>query len=111
MQKSVIATALGAVTSAGLTLACCLPVGFLGAAGLMSLSLFFNKARVWLYVLSALLLVVGFVQVSRARQCSVGSRRASLAVLVFAMMLVLVVALAPQAVAMFFADYLPGGDR
>lgn len=111
MQKSAIATAAGAITSACLTLACCLPLSFLGAAGAMSAALFSSKFQTWLHLLSVTLLVIGFVQVARAKKCSVRSRRASIAVLAVAVVIVLLVAFAPQVIAGFLADVLPGGDE
>lgn len=111
MQKTVVATATAAVTSTLLTLACCFPLGLLGAAGAMSAALFFNKIRVWLYVLSGLFLIVGFVQVARGSQCSLRSRRISIVVLALALAIVLLVAVFPQTIAAFLADYFPGGGE
>lgn len=111
MQKSVVATASAAVTSTLLTLACCFPLGLLGAAGALSAALFFNKIRIWLYVLSGLFLIVGFAQVARGNRCSLRSRRISIGVLGLALLVIVLVAVFPQTIATFLADYFPGGDR
>jgi hypothetical protein len=57
---------VGAVVSSLLTLGCCLPLPFLGAAGLAGASVFLAGARPWMLGISIVLLVWGFFQVYRA---------------------------------------------
>jgi hypothetical protein len=51
-----------AIVAALATLACCVPLGFLGAVGLASVSIWAQALRPWLLGVSILLLCVGFVQ-------------------------------------------------
>lgn len=95
-----IATALG-------TLACCLPLGFLGAVGAAGAGLFFAKFRVPLLVLSPVFLAIGFWQHYRARSCNVRVHRISTVLLWVATFVVLALFLFPQWVAWLFV----GGGR
>jgi len=61
------ATPVAAVIAALSTLACCLPLGFLGAVGLAGLSVWAQSLRGWFLGLAITLLVVGFVQLYRGR--------------------------------------------
>src|SRR4051812_36542042 len=66
---------VAAAATALATLACCLPVGIAAAAATASLAAVVAGYRVWFLIASALLLVVGLVQLSRAqRQCSTRKR-------------------------------------
>ena len=56
------AASLGAMVSSLLTLGCCLPLPFLGAAGLAGASVFLSAARPWLIGISIILLGAGFFQ-------------------------------------------------
>lgn len=51
-----------AVVAAQSTLACCVPLGFLGALGLASLGVWAQPLRPWLLGASVVLLGVGFIQ-------------------------------------------------
>jgi hypothetical protein len=65
MRVAERATPLAAVVAAFSSLACCLPFGFVGAAGLAGLStrlLFLQFLRPWLLAGSVALLLIGFVQ-------------------------------------------------
>jgi hypothetical protein len=59
VEKGAPAAAIFAALS---TLACCVPLGFLGAVGLASLSARAQSLRPWLLAASGVLLCVGFAQ-------------------------------------------------
>ena len=65
-----------AVIAALSTLACCVPLGFLGALGLASLSVWAQPLRPWLLGASVVLLAVGFVQL-HVRKSTCGRRSAA----------------------------------
>jgi hypothetical protein len=92
-----------AVIAALWTLACCLPLTFLGAVGLAAASVRLQSARPWLLVSAAILLVVGFVQLYiRRKQCQ---KRSPLSIALFwsAAVIVLLVILFPQLLASLIA--------
>lgn len=60
---------IGAILASLLTLGCCLPLAFLGAAGVAGASVFLAGARPWLLGLSIVLLAWGFFQVRRGLRC------------------------------------------
>jgi ABC-type transport system involved in cytochrome c biogenesis permease subunit len=97
-------TPAAALIAALSAVACCLPLSFLAGAGLLGASSRFERARPWLLVASAVLLVLGFIQlyVRRAR-CQ---RRSRLSIVIFwvAAAIVLLVILFPQ----IFASILAG---
>ncbi len=67
-----LAMALGAI-------ACCLPLGFVGAAGLVSLAAMVSSAQTWLLAGAGVLLAIGAVQAFRGqRSCRTRGRRFSL---------------------------------
>jgi hypothetical protein len=97
------ATPLAAIVAALSTLACCLPLGFLGAAGFASLGLWMQTFRLWFLAGAVLLLVLGFWQLYRRRdQCQ---RRSPVSVALFwvAAAVVLLTILFPQAIASLIA--------
>lgn len=103
MKLTERATPVAAVIAAFSTLACCLPFGFLGAVGLAGISVRLQNARPWLLVGAFTLLVVGFVQLYRGRnQCR---KRSTVSVMLFwfAVVVVLLTVLLPQAIATLFA--------
>lgn len=103
MRVAERATPIAAVIAAVSTLACCLPLGFLGAVGLASLSLWARSYGVWLLGLSAVLLLVGFVQLYRGRnQCR---KRSTVSVVLFwvAVAAVVLITLFPQLIASLVA--------
>jgi len=103
MRVAERATPIAAVMAALSTLACCLPVGFLGAMGLAGVSFWARSYGGWLLALAAVLLIVGFVQLYRGRsQCR---KRSPFSVAVFwiAAAIVLVVILFPQVIASLVA--------
>lgn len=99
-----IATSLGAIVSSLLTLGCCLPLPFLGAAGLVGASVFLSVARPWLLGLSVVLLGVGFFQVYRGMKCRARQNRIALVLLGLAVVLVVLLVFFPQMLAGLLAD-------
>lgn len=94
---------MAAVIAALSTLACCLPLSFLGAAGLAGLSVWAQTLRGWFLGIAVILLVVGFVQLYRNRnQCR---KRSRLSVILFwvAAAIVVLIILFPQIVASLIA--------
>ena len=95
-------TPLAAVAAALTTLACCLPLSFLGA-GLAGALAWTGSYRVWFLALTAILLIFGFVQIYRGRnQCR---KRSHVSVALFWISVVLVVAIIffPQVIATLLA--------
>ncbi len=103
MRVAELATPVAAVIAALSTLACCLPLGFLGAVGLAGLSVWAQSLRGWFLGLAIALLAVGFVQLYRGRsQCKKRSPL-SIAILWIAAGIVLLVILFPQIIASLLA--------
>ncbi len=98
------AASLGAMVSSLLTLGCCLPLPFLGAAGLAGASVFLSVARPWLLGLSVALLGVGFFQVYRGMKCRARQSRIALVLLGLAAVLVVFLLFFPQVLAGLLAD-------
>jgi hypothetical protein len=98
------AASLGAMLSSLLTLGCCLPLPFLGAAGLAGASVFLSAARPWLLGLSVVLLGVGFFQVYRGMKCRARQSRVALVLLGLAAVLVVFLLFFPQVLAGLLAD-------
>jgi hypothetical protein len=87
-----------AILSVIASIACCLPLAFLGALGAASASAIFAVVRPWLLLLSAVMLAVGFLQLYRKRKCSRRSV-AAVALLWVAVAIFLAMVLFPQQVA------------
>jgi uncharacterized membrane protein YidH (DUF202 family) len=103
MRVAERATPIAAVIAALSTLACCLPLGFLGAVGLAGLSVWAQSFRGWFLGLAGILLIVGFVQFYRGRnQCKKRSPL-SIAMLWVATVIVFLVILFPQMIASLLA--------
>jgi hypothetical protein len=102
-----IAAMLGSLA----TLACCLPAGFLAAAGAAGAGIFFQRFRTGLLTISVILLVLGFWQHRRSARCGLKPARWTKPLLWIAAVIVLVVLLFPQEIAGFFADHLGPGIR
>ena len=98
---------VAAATTALMTLACCLPVGFAAAAATASLAAVVSANRGWFLLASAGLLVVGIVQLRRAEQQCSTRKRASIAILGISTTIVVLVALFPQVLAALIAAWLP----
>ena len=95
---------LGAMLTSLATLSCCLPLPFLGAAGIAGASVFLSRARPWLLGLSVFLLAAGFFQVYRGMRCRVRQSKTAITLLSLATMVVIVLLLFPQALASVLAD-------
>jgi hypothetical protein len=98
------AASLGAVVSSVLTLGCCLPLPFLGAAGLAGAFVFLSVARPWLLGLSVILLGAGFFQVYRGMKCRARQSRVALVLLGLAAALIVFLLFFPQVLAGLLAD-------
>jgi len=91
-----------AIVAALSTLACCLPVGFLGAIGLASLSVWARQYSRWMLLASIAFLCIGSVQLYFRKSCA-KRRTASLVLFWTAVVIVILVALFPQLVATLIA--------
>ena len=91
-----------AIVAALSTLACCLPLGFLGAVGLASLSLWARQYGLWLLLASIALLCVSSVQLYFRKSCAKRST-GSLVLFWTAVVIVILVALFPQLLATLIA--------
>jgi|SRR5215469_882912 len=98
-EKGASAAAIVAALS---TLACCLPLGFVGAVGLASLSLWARQYSGWLLLASIAFLCIGSVQLYFWKSCTTRST-ASLALFWTAVGIVILVALFPQLIATLIA--------
>ena len=100
-EKGVPAAAIIAALS---TLACCLPLGFLGAArsGLAGLSLWARQYSRWLLLASIAFLCIGSVQLYFRKSCAKRST-ATLVLFWTAVVIVILVALFPQLIATLIA--------
>ena len=89
------------------TIACCLPMAFAAAAVTASFGMAVAPYQPWFLGLSALLLMVGAVQV-RQKQRACGTRSySSLIVFSLSAVIVLLVVVFPQVIAGLLADWLP----
>lgn len=95
-------TPVAAVVAALTTLACCLPLSFLGA-GLTGALAWTGAYRSWFLALSALLLLTGFVQLYRGRRQCRKRSVASMVLLWSSVAVVLLIVLFPQVIASFLA--------
>lgn len=95
-------TPVAAVVAALTTLACCLPLSFLGA-GLAGAIAWTGAYRDWFLALAGILLVAGFVQIYRGqRQCRKRSA-ASITLFWVSVAMVLLIVFFPQALASLLA--------
>ena len=88
-------------------MACCLPLGFAGAAGAFGLGVALAAYRPWLIGLSVLLLGLGAWQWARSGRTCRRRSRLSIVLLSLSAVVVLGVMFFPQKVAELMADYLP----
>lgn len=102
---------LGAMLTSLLTLACCLPLPFLGAAGIAGASVFLAGARPWLLGLSIILLGLGFFQVYRGVRCRARQSKTSIVLLGLATLVVVLLLLFPQVIAGVLASVSDGSRR
>lgn len=91
-----------AIVAALSTLACCVPLGFLGALGLAGISVWAEQYKVWLLIASILLLCVGSGQLYFRKSC-VKRSTASLVLFWTAVVVVVLVVLFPQVIASLMA--------
>ena len=91
-----------AILAALSTLACCVPLGFLGALGLAGISVWAQHYRLWLLAASIVFLSVGAVQLYFRKSCS---RRSTTTLVLFwaAVLVVVLVVLFPQVIATLIA--------
>jgi uncharacterized membrane protein len=91
-------TPVAAVIAAVSTLACCLPLGFVGAIGLAGIGVRVQTVRPWLLGGSLALLILGFVQLYRRNQCQ---KRSPVSIAIFwcSVVLVILIILFPQLIA------------
>jgi hypothetical protein len=95
-------TPLAAVAAALTTLACCLPLSFLGA-GLAGALAWTGTYRAWFLGLAVVFLTLGFVQTYRKRnQCG---KRSKVSIVLFwtSVVLVVLIVLFPQVIASLLA--------
>jgi hypothetical protein len=91
-----------AIVAALSTLACCVPLGFLGAVGLASVSVWAVHYKTWLLLASVAFLGIGSARLYFRRSC-VKRSTASLVVFWIAVVVVVLVILFPQLVASLIA--------
>jgi hypothetical protein len=84
------------------TLACCVPLGFVGALGLASIGVWASSYRPWLLGASLLFLCLGFCQMYLRKACV---KRSTISVVLFwiAVIVVVLVFLFPQVIASLIA--------
>ncbi|MFZ0797469.1 MAG: hypothetical protein WAM98_06750, partial [Terriglobales bacterium] len=102
MQVSEKSAPTAAIVAALSTLACCVPLGFLGAVGLASVSVWAQQYRLWLVIASIAFLCVGAVQVYLRKSC-VKRSTTSLVLFWTAVVVVVLVILFPQVIASLIA--------
>ena len=93
---------VAAIVAALSTLACCLPLGFLGAVGFAGISLWAREYRRWLLIASIVFLVVGAVQLYFRKSC-VKQSTTSLVLFWAAVVVVVLATLFPQVLASLMA--------
>jgi hypothetical protein len=98
-----VAAAVTALT----TLVCCLPIGIAAAAATAGLAAVVSGYRLWFLGASAVLLVIGIVQLTRMQRACATRNRGSMIILGVSGTIVLLVALFPQVLAGLLADWLP----
>ncbi len=103
LEKGAPAAAIVAALS---TLACCVPVGFLGAVRLASLGVRLQSLRPWLLGASVVLLCVGFAQLYVRKSACAKRSRVGLVLFWAAFAVVVLVILFPQALASLIAGSL-----
>ncbi len=91
-----------AIVAALSTLACCVPLGFLGAVGLAGVSLWALQYKVWFLIAAIAFLCVGSTQLYFRKSC-VKRSTASLVLFWMAVVVVFVVTLFPQLIASLLA--------
>ena len=103
MRVAERATPVAAVLAALTTLACCLPLSLVGAAGLVSVAGWAGPYRTWFLLVATAFLIVGFVQIYRRRNQCERRSRVSVVLLWISVVIVLLIALFPQLIANLLA--------
>ena len=100
-------TPLAAAGTALAAFACCVPLGLVGVAGVLTVSTLFDALQSWFLGAAVILLALGAWQCYRSqRSCRHGRTRFSLVVLGLSAAVVVAVLLFPQNVAAWIADYI-----
>jgi hypothetical protein len=107
-QATGISASVAAILGSIATISCCLPLGFAAALGAGAASALLATLRPWLLGLSVALLVLGFWQQQRAKQCSIRGRMVGNVLLWAAVVVVLGMIVFPQEIAAFIADRFSG---
>lgn len=102
MKVSDKSAPVAAIVAALSTLACCVPLGFLGAVGLAGVSVWAQHYKLWLLVASIAFLCIGSVQLYFKKSCTKRST-SSLVLFWIALVVILLVILFPQLVASLIA--------
>ena len=102
MNVSVKSAPIAAIVAALSTLACCVPLAFLGAVGVASVSIWAQHYKFWLLLASVGFLCIGFVQLYFRKSCTKRSA-ASLVIFWTAVVVVILVTLFPQLIASLIA--------
>ena len=92
-----------AIVAALSTLACCVPLGFLGAVGLASISVWARHSRAWLLAAAIAFLCVGMVQLYFRKSTCVRRSAGSLIFFWIAVVVVILIVLFPQLIASLIA--------
>ena len=101
-------SSLASLASLVASLSCCLPLGTLFlAAGSAGASLFIERLRPWLLVISAVSLVFAFVQTYFRNRCEFRYRRVRTCLLWFSATVLIAMAAGPQTFATLLAGRLP----
>ena len=107
MPSSEKVTPVAAAVTALSTILCCLPGSFAAAAATTSVGLFVIDYQPWFLGASVGLLVIGGLQLRRARRACSTSSRTSAVVLCVSAAIVVMSVLFPQLLAGFLADVMP----
>ena len=100
-------TPVAAAMTALAAFACCVPLGFAGAVGVLLLGDFFGALQPWFMGAATVLLALAAYQLfRRQRTCQLRRSRFSLLVLALSALVVFLVLLFPQSVAGWIADYV-----
>jgi hypothetical protein len=93
---------MAAIVAALSSLACCVPLGFLGAVGLASVSVWAQHYKLWFLLASVGFLCIGSVQLYFRKSCT---RRSTASLVLFwtAVVVVILVTLFPQLIASLIA--------
>lgn len=102
--EKTIAASLGAMVTSLLTLGCCIPLPFLGAAGISGVSVFLGAARPWLLGISLVMLAAGFFQVYRGMKRQMRQSKIGLFLLGSSAVVIGLVFFFPQTVAGWLAN-------